>query len=305
MKGYSGSVINVFLKSWRKSTLDQYVTYAKLWFRFAGQGLTPSVRNLVEFLYHLHSKGYNHKQLCQARSAVSALSSTDDVGKHPDVKRFLKGLFEKKPQFPVYSCVWNVKTLLDYLRSIPHQDMLSLEMLSKKLAILIGILAGGQRSQTIHTIKSTDIVVANDKCIIPIYDVIKQSKQGKHMRPLEFRVFTTDQKLCVVQNLVTYLQKTRGHRKSPELFLSYQRPYHPVTKDTVARWINDIMQKAGINMNHYVTHSCRAAASSALKKRVPLKKVLNACGWASERTFAVHYQKDIEDDLTVAEALLG
>ena len=178
-------------------------------------------------------------------------------------------------------------------------------MLSKKLAILICILAGGQRSQTVHTIKTTDIVVTLDKCIIPIYDRIKQSKDGKHMKPLEFKIYT-EEKLCVIQNLSCYLEKTRGFRAATPLFISYQKPFHPVYKDTIRRWVNEVMCRAGIDMTKYVTHSCRAAASSfAHSKNISLKKIMDACGWSCERTFAKHYHKDVLDDSTMAEQLLG
>ena len=304
LRGFSNTAIELLLKSWRKSTLNQYLVYAKLWFRFSSQGLTPTVRNIIEFLVHLHSKGFNQKQIRQARSAVAILSDVDQIGKHPDIKRIIKGMFEDKPQYPIYTSVWNVNTLFNYLRSIPHQRDLSLEMLSKKVAILICLLAGGQRSQTVHTIKATDILVNADKCIIPIYDTIKQSKEGKHMKPLEFKVYTED-KLCVVQNLTCYLEKTRQIRTASALFLSYQKPYHPVSKDTVRRWVNDMMNKSGIDMNKYVTHSCRAAASSyAHKRKIPLKKIMDSCGWTSESTFANHYRKKIEDDLTIGEQML-
>ena len=261
LKGFSHRAIDMILKSWRKSTLNQYVVYAKLWFNFAMQGLTPTIRNIVEFLVYLHSKGYNYKQICQARSAVGVLSGITDIGKHPDIKRVMKGMFEEKPQFPIYACIWNVEILFDYFRSLDHQQQLPLDLLSKKLAILIGILAGGQRCQTIHTIKATDIVVTSEKCIIPIYDPIKQSRDGKHMKPLEFKVFS-EQKLCVIQNLSTYLERTRPYRTAAPLFLSYQKPYHPVSQDIVTRWVNNVLSKAGIDISRYVTHSCRAAASS-------------------------------------------
>ena len=301
-RGFSNQVVDVILKSWRKGTITQYLSYAKLWFSFAQHDLSPTVSDLVEFLYFLHSKGYKYKQLCQARSAVGALSQHEDIGKHPDVKRFMKGLFEKNPEFPVYSCIWDVKKLLDCFRTIPHQRELSLKMLSKKLAILLAILAGGQRSQTVHTIKATDIVVTDEKCIIPIYDVIKQTKDGKHLKPLEFRVYKLEPKLCFVQNLLVYLERTREHRRSSQLFLSYQKPHHPVSKDTVARWVRDMMRRAGIN--NYVTHSCRAAASSALAKKIPMKKLIDTCGWSSEAVFARHYRKEVTDDRTVGESLL-
>ena len=68
------------------------------------------------------------------------------------------------------------------------------------------------------------------------------------------------------------------------------------------------MAAAGIDINKHVTHSCRAAASSkCAKKNIPLKKILQACGWASERTFRNHYLKDVEledQQTTVAEQML-
>ena len=305
LKGYSFSAINVLLRSWRTSTLEQYLVYAKLWFNFAAQGLTPTVRNILEFLVHLHSKGYNHSQICQARSAVGAISGIENLGKHPDIKRLMKGLFEIKPWFPKYSCVWDVRILFNYFRSLPHQRLLPLPLLSKKLAILICILAGGQRSQTIHAISALDLVVTSEKCIIPIYCKIKQTRQGAHMKPLEFKVYLDDEKLCVIQNLAVYLERTRPFREVPQLFLSYQKPHHPVSKDTITRWVNDIMTKAGIDTGKYVTHSCRAAASSfARKRKVPLKKIIDSCGWASEATFRQHYRKKITQDDTIGEGLL-
>ena len=179
-----------------------------------------------------------------------------------------------------------------------------MELLSKKVAILIGILAGGHRSQTIHTIKTNDIIVTADKCIVPIYDPIKQTKSGKHLKPLQFKVYT-ESKLCVIQNLTVYLQRTRAVRTGEALFLSYQKPYHPVTRDTVTRWINSVMKSAGIDVTKYTTHSCRAAASScALRKKVPIKRILDSCGWASESTFANHYRKRIQEDATIGDILL-
>ena len=65
------------------------------------------------------------------------------------------------------------------------------------------------------------------------------------------------------------------------------------------------MSKAGIDISRYVTHSCRAAASSfAQAKKVPLKKIMESCGWSAEATFANHYSKEVGDDRTIGEELL-
>ena len=306
-RGYSNVAIDLLVKSWRKSTFDQYVVYAKLWFRFSMQGLRPTVRNIIEFLTHLHTKGYTHDQICAARSAVGVLSSEENLGKHPDVKRLMKGIFEKTPVFPRFACVWDVRILFNFFRSIPHQKDLSLEMLSKKLAAMLGILAGGQRAQTIHSIDVLDIVATEEKCIIPVYSVIKQTRRGKHMRPMEFKAFH-EEKLCLISNLKAYLVQTRKLRKSSKLFISYQKPRHPVTRDTITRWVNNVMGKAGVDTTKYVTHSCRSAASSyAREKKVPLRKIVESCGWTSERTFANHYSKHIDtlEEATVGEQLLS
>ena len=287
--------------------VKQYLVYAKLWFSFSLQGLRPSVKNVVEFLTHLHSKGYSHDQISSARSAVAVICPEDDIGKHPDVKRLMKGIFEKNPTFPRYETIWDVRRLLDYLRSLPHQDQLPLDLLSRKLATLLGILSGGQRCQTIHAIDVNGITVAGDRCIIPIYSIIKQSKKGKHMRPLEFRMYPSEEKLCVLSNLNAYLTRTNPVRSSSKLFISYRKPHRPVTKDTITRWVNQLMAAAGIDINKHVTHSCRAAASSkCAKRKIPIKKILQACGWASESTFRNHYLKDVEleDQQTVAEHML-
>ena len=270
------------------------------------QGLRPTLRNIVEFLVHLHSKGFTHDQICAARSAVGVISEIENIGKHPDIKRLMKGLFESNPKFPKYTCVWDVRILFNFFRKMPHQKILPVKILGKKLALLLGILAGGQRSQTIHKINVLHIKVNAEKCVIPIYDPIKQSKHGKHMKPMEFKVYS-EEKLCVINNLTEYLLKTRAVRKDPALFISYQKPHRAVTKDTVTRWVNDMMRKPGINMSDYVTHSCRAAASSyaANVRSVPLKKILSSCGWSSESTFANHYQKDIVDHRTIGESMLS
>ena len=104
--------------------------------------------------------------------------------------------------------------------------------------------------------------------------------------------------------LTEYLQLTSGVRKQGALFLSYHRPHDPVTKDTIARWCKHIMINSGIDPQQYVTHSCRAAASSKAAKRVPIRKLLDSCGWASEATFASHYRKNIVLDKEVGESLL-
>ena len=181
----------------------------------------PTVYHGLEFLNYLFQKGYSYQQLCMARSAISLFLSTPNAapfGKSTEIRRFMKGVFEMRPVFPSYRFTWSIDILFRYFQQLPHQTELPLKTLGKKLAILIALLAGGQRCQTIHAINVLHIRVLNDKCIIPIYTPLKQTRPGKHMKPMEFKVYTADSKLCVVDNLKEYLTKTAPIRNTLNCF---------------------------------------------------------------------------------------
>ena len=308
--GLSKTAVDTIMQSWRSSTMAQYRPYIDLWVNFALNRcnyLTPPAKEVVEFLCDLHVKGYTYPQICMARSAVSSVVSagTDTaMGKHPLVKRFMKGLFELEPQFPRYKFVWDVSLLFRYLRMLDEPKNLSQKLLGKKLAILICILAGGQRCQTVHAINILHVRISNGVCYIPFYTKLKQTRKGHHLAPLKFKVYTKEPKLCVITNLIEYLKKTQGKRSDGALFISSQKPHNSVSRDTVSRWVKEMMTNAGIDPN-FVSHSSRSAASSfARTKGVSLKDICDACGWSNERTFAHHYQKEILGR-TVAEAILN
>ena len=260
----------------------------------------PTLQNGIAFLTYLfNKKGYSYNQIAMARSALSSVIAMQTpcgstFGQHPIVKRLVKGIFETKPVFPRYNTVWDVNQLFTFFRNLEHQKDLSVGLLGKKLALLLGILAGGQRAQTIHKVNTLDIKVVNDKCIIPIMDKIKQTKSGKHMKPMVFCVYLKEPKLCLIDNLKEYLKKTKPYRTHAQLLLRCQCPYSPVSKDTISRWCKDIMHMAGININDYKSHSSRSAASSfAQQKGASLKDICDSAGWSSSRTFAAFYHKQI------------
>ena len=78
-----------------------------------------------------------------ARIALSSIISLSDgtiFGKHPLVKRFLKGVFEKKPALPRYSSIWVVNIVFDYLKQWPED--IQLKELTLKLTMLLALLTG-------------------------------------------------------------------------------------------------------------------------------------------------------------------
>ena len=88
-------------------------------------------------------------------------------------------------------------------------------------------------------------------------------RPGQHLEPIVPLEFVLDRKLFFVTYLREYLKRTKVLRgNNSQLLLSYIKPFKPVTKATVARWVKIILQQAGIDVSTYTTHSSRAAATS-------------------------------------------
>ena len=249
----------------------------------------------LEFLQNLVSRNCSYSQINTTCSAMSAIIDYGNptFGKLLIVKRFFKGTFELKPTFPRHCFIWDVSKVFSYFRSLPNPDKLSLKVLTQKLVMLMLLLSGGQRAQTIHCICTEDLKIYNDTLYIPVMSKIKQSKARQHMEPLCFKKYQ-DVKLCTLTHLNIYLTKTKCLRSSGKLFISYIKPHKAVTKDTISRWCKQVLKLRGIDVDNYTSHSCRSAASSKLKQVViSLRKVINSAGWSNERTFARFYDRPV------------
>ena len=94
------------------------------------------------------------------------------------------------------------------------------------------------------------------------------------------------------------LARTQDLRKDQDqLLLSYQKPHHPVTKDTLARWLRDILNKSGLDTELFGAHSTRSASTSAAARcGLPVEVIMKAAGW-SVSTFTRFYKKAPKQNL--------
>lgn len=65
-------------------------------------------------------------------------------GEHPDVKYFMKGIFQSRPPLPRYGKTWDVNLVLQYIGSIKASHASS--------------LTTAQRSQSIHLLDTIGMV---------------------------------------------------------------------------------------------------------------------------------------------------
>ena len=299
----SSSAKDVLMASWRDGTSEQYHTYLKRWRQYCDDKdidlFQPGVHNGVEFLVSLYNAGLGYSAVNTARSALSSLlilENNEKFGDHPLVVRCMKGIFELKPSLPKYNEIWDVRVVLDYLKTFGASSALLLKELTLKLTMLL-CLTTGQRGQTIHKFDINDIQDLDDRYRISVHEKLKQTKPGRHLEPIELLAFPEDKELCVVQHLREYIHLTDPLRKDhSQLLLSYVKPFKPVARDTVSRWVKQVLQSAGIDITKYSAHSCRAASTSNVKvKSLNIAEIMKCAGWSTASTFARFYDKSVSN----------
>ena len=83
------------------------------------------------------------------------------------------------------------------------------------------------------------------------------------------------------------------------------KPRHRVSRETISRWIRQVMFDAGKDVNVLKPHSvCTAATYKAKAASVPLQDILERAGWSSSRTFDTFYNKRLKENPSFDIAIL-
>ena len=84
-----------------------------------------------------------------------------------------------------------------------------------------------------------------------------------------------------------------------ELIITFGKPYHPASKDTIARWIKDLMRISGVDTDIFKPHSCRSASTSKEHiTGVSIDNILKCGQWSSDSTFYKFYCRNIDCQIT-------
>ena len=145
--------------------------------------ISASLDQPIEFLTKIVESGLGYSSVGTARSVLSSVLIMDNgisFGKHPLVKRFMKGIFNLRAALPRQFAVWGPDIVLNYLSNLEY-DLL-LKDLSEKLVILLCLLPG-QRDQTVNI---KDMLLEKGKCTFFIKRPMKTTKPGFHHSPIVF-----------------------------------------------------------------------------------------------------------------------
>lgn len=265
---------------------------------------------MLDFLTFLFHSGLSYESINTARSALSAIGIVVDgfsVGQHPLIRRFCKGSFNLRPPKVRYSEIWDVGKTIKYLKTLFPVKLLSLKMLTLKLAMLIA-LTQASRAQSLQLLTLQNLREGSEFYVLQYKQSLKQSKPGRPVPYVTLKAFTPDRSLCVVHTLKEYIDRTRTLRNEEQsLFISYLKPHAAVTSSTISRWIKTVMALSGIDVSVFKAHSVRSASTSKAQCcSIPIGDILKVAGWSRESTFAKFYRKEIrEHDISYADAVLS
>lgn len=266
--------------------------------------MQPACNQLINYLSELAENNYSYNTINAYKAAITqTLSVTGNFyfNQNPLLIRFMKGVFLKNRPKPKYTSTWDVGKVLTYLKSLYPLENLDLKSLTMKLASLIA-LTTAQRVQTLISLNIKNMSDHGEYVVFTISDLQKTSRPGHDMKKVKINSFS-DKSCCVLHTLRYYLEKTKDLRKTSKLLVSF-KTYDEISTCTVARWLKEILKKAGIDEKVFSAHSYRSASTSAAFARgVQLKDILETANWANAKTFYTFYRRELSN--TYSDTILS
>lgn len=218
------------------------------------------------------------------------------MGRHPLVCQLLKGVKQLRPPQPRYAKTWQVGKLVQFIASLGPNEKLSTKLLSNKLAGLLALTAPDRASGlAARDLRFRFIIPGGVQFKLP--ELTKNVKQGESLKCCFHASFPQNALLCVCKCLAEYEYRTLEWRptdpsKPNQLLLSYITPHKPVSSATVARWLKELMQLAGIDTSLFKGHSIRAAVTTeAARQGFSIPDILQFADRSQQSTFIKFYYR--------------
>ena len=234
--------------------------------------LAPLLNDALNFLFTLYNTGVSYSTLNTARSAISTIAKIEgsDFGTNPVVARFMKSVFETYLPTPKYNSIWDVSTVFKHLTKYYPNDTVSLKDLTLKVLMLL-LLVSGEQGQSIHLLDLQHMKMEEDLCSFHVLQHIKTSRPGAPHTWIKIARYPPDLSMCPYTCLREYIHRTQKLRGTETmLFISYVKPYKPVSRDTISRWTKATLKSVASTLQF----SLRTAPGQPLRpKRVRRQSV--------------------------------
>ena len=297
------------------------------------EGVVPfqaPVDAILRFLQTLVDKKLSYSTVKVYMAAISACHVGFEAGtawKHPLISRFMKGALRilQVPRSMVPA--WDLAFVLDSLSGPPFEPLseVDLRFLSLKTALLVAMVTA-KRVSDIHAFSvseectrfspdGTRVTLVTNLAFVP-------KNQLRTCVPVDLMEFSPPpfasaeeerkHSLCPVRALRVYMDRTKPHRQSSQLFVSWAPGTlgRAVTKARISQWLVEAIELAYVCKGEHPpvrvkAHSTRGLATSwALSKGVSVQDVCTAASWGSSSIFARFYRLDVTA-APVARAVLS
>ena len=84
---------------------------------------------------------------------------------------------------------------------------------------------------------------------------LKHTRPVVHTQSAEILEFAENRKLCLVDHLRVYLEKTGKLRRGPELFISVVKPHVPVSQNSFSQWVKMVLKDTGADIDKFGSHT--------------------------------------------------
>lgn len=164
----------------------------------------------------------------------------------------------------------------------------SLDMKQPTLkTVALVALTSAQRSQTLAAL---DVEKGSE---FTVKEILETSKPRKSPVGVSLPAFPQNGKFCVHSTLSCYANSNvRQAVGTSKLFLSYGKPYKPVSSSITSRWQKIVLSMAGINTTIFKGQNFRGASTSkAVSQGVSKGDLLKTADWKNAGAFAKFYNR--------------
>ena len=197
----------------------------------------------------LFEKGSEFRTIGTHRSAISTFHDPIEnirVGNHPRVSVLMSGIFNKRPPQQEYPFIWDVETVLDFLRKLPGNVLLSDKLLTLKVSMLLSLLSASRVSE-ITNLRVDYLTKHSSVYTFAILHLTKTYQKVKKAQPnLKFYNFPGDSNLCVCKAIDSLKGVIFGGLRNPN-FLSTMLKHINRCLRQVSRWLGQVLAMASID----------------------------------------------------------
>ncbi len=256
--------------------------------------------SVLDYLSSLFDRGLAYNTINVHKSAISHSHAGWDgtkVGTHRLVQKLMLGAYNQRPPTPKYPYIWDVDTVLAYIRSQGDNQSLSDGALTLKTAMLLALTTAARASE-LQALNLEFFSDGGDHVEFVVPTLTKVQRRGKKALKFTIRAFQPDPLLDVVATVRAYITRTAAWRSSKDrhaLFLTTTGRHTPVATSTISGWLVKLMTDAGIDTDKFKGHSTRSAAvTKAASAGCSVAEILSRANWSNATTFRKFYHRDTE-----------